>query len=139
MGLSLFLTDIRSRDDGLIVSLAAAGGKDYLTRLGVNDFRDFLAGFLKAFLCLLSDGVEARRVAEGVVQVIGHRVDGRLVHSGGRCVVRIDLRQISAPLQGIVSYGLSIAYIPHKVNRFIGCTNSEKIKAFFCLIWLFFR
>ena len=117
---ALARAEIGGGGNSLIVGLAAAGGKIDFARLRAEAGGHIGTRRLEHFLGLLADGVEARRVAERVIQVIGHRIDGRLVHSGGCCVIRIDLHQISAPLQGILSYVLRIAYIPHKVNRFIG-------------------
>ena len=138
---ALARADVGRGGDGLVVRLAAAGGKVDLARLGSKAGGHIGPGRLEHFLGLLADGIEARRVAEGMIQMVGHRVDGRLVHSGGRCVIRINVHQKSAPLQGVWQFhpivrccllsGMSIAYIPHKVNRFIGWRTSEKLKHFF--------
>ena len=117
--------------DGLVVRLAAAGGKVDLARLGSKAGGHVGPGRLEHFLGLLADGIEARRVAEGMIQMVGHRVDGRLVHSGGRCVIRIDLHQYQLLCMGYLFSDTRIAYIPHKVNRFIGWRTSEKLKHFF--------
>ena len=123
---ALARAEIGGGGNGLIVGLAAAGGKIDLARLRAEAGGHIGPRRLEHLLGLLADGVEARRVAEGVVQ--GDRSSCRWP-SGAfwwslRCPHR--LASISAPLQGILSYVLSITHITHKVNRFIGCTNSEK-------------
>ena len=128
---ALARADVGRGGDGLVVRLAAAGGKVDLARLGSKTGCHIGPGRLEHFLGLLADGIEARRVAEGMIQMVGHRVDGRLVHSGGRCVIRIDLHQYQLLCMGYLFSDTRIAYIPHKVNRFIGWRTSEKLKHFF--------
>ena len=76
--------------NGLVIRLAASGGKRDLPRIGMEAGRDPAPGIFQRFLGLLSKGVEAGRVAVIFFHIGQHSIDSRLAHFGGCSIVCVN-------------------------------------------------
>ena len=70
--LSVFLPDRRRGSKRLIIRLAAAGGKQDLSRLGIDHRRDVRARLLQRLSRLLTGGIKAGGIAVNVFQRLHH-------------------------------------------------------------------
>ena len=82
---------------------------------GVDDGGDFLARFLQLFLCLLTDRVQARRIAVPIPHTVRHRLDRRFAHFGRCGVVRVYLHDVNS-LVSLTSDSI-ITIFTYRVNR----------------------
>ena len=80
VGLSLFLSDLRSRSDRLVVRLTPAGCEEDLRRFRPDHRRDLLSGLLQDLLRLLSERVKAGGIAVLFLQTRDHGVYCRAAH-----------------------------------------------------------
>ena len=85
-------------NDGLVVRLAATGGKQDLPGLSAQAGSYPLTGILQRLFCLLSHRMETGGVSVNFFHVRQHGLDGKLAHLGGRCVICIDLHKITPNL-----------------------------------------
>ena len=99
---TLLLSVESGGQERLIVRFTAAGGEDNLSRICVDNSGDFLTRDFKLFLCLLADGVQARRIAVPVSHTVRHCLNRRLAHFGGGGVVRVYLHNVSSFLSMIL-------------------------------------
>ena len=81
-------------DNGLIVSLAAAGGENDFSGITAQAARHRLPGSIQRLLGPLPHGVQAGGVAIYVVKIRKHGTDRRLTHFGCRGVIGINLHLI---------------------------------------------
>ena len=88
--LALACAEAGGGEDGLIIGLAAAGGKDYLARaFRAEAVGHGLSGLGDILRHLLGEGVKARGVAVVLGQVRHHRVKRGLADAGGCSVIGV--------------------------------------------------
>ena len=91
---AFFRAHQRRRADRLIVRLAAAGGKIDLLWVAVEQPRAGRARVLQRFVCFLTDGVEARRVAVDIFHCPGHGFNRGGAHFGRCRIISINCHLI---------------------------------------------
>ena len=92
MALTLLFSDHRGGQESLIVRLAAAGGKQNLSRVGVDQTGDGFPRLFQRLFGLLADGIQAGRIAVVMAHTLCHHLDRRLAHAGRGGIIGIDLQ-----------------------------------------------
>ena len=87
---TLATTQLRSGKNSLVVRLAAAGGEVNFPGFAAQAVRHALAGSVQRFLGLLANGMQAGGIAENLIEIGQHCVNGHLAHGGSCCIVCIN-------------------------------------------------
>ena len=85
-------------DNGLVIGLTAAGGEVDFPGLTAQAGCHLVPGIVQCLPGSLANRVEAGWVAEIVLEIGQHGVDGRLAHGGGCCIVCINVHGFTSPV-----------------------------------------